>query len=217
MKTIHVKFDELTAMASEKQLFRTRDQPLLKNSYDESIQEDTIEIDEYTFINPFCAPKAEDAESSSTNQDLLNIHEFNQLYPSTHTWTKAHPLKQVIGNPSKLVMTRSKLNTDVEKNKTDAENTVIRNNSRLIAKGYRQKEGTDFEESFAPMERLEAVRMFVAYVAQKNFTIYQMDVKTAFLNGPLKEEVYLSQPDGFVEPNFPDHVYRLRKALYGLK
>ncbi|GKE32939.1 retrovirus-related pol polyprotein from transposon TNT 1-94, partial [Tanacetum coccineum] len=79
------------------------------------------------------------------------------------------------------------------------------------------EEGIDFEESFAPIARLEAIRMFVAFAAHKNITIFQMDVKTAFLNRPLKEEVYVSQLDGFVDPDFPDHVYRLKKALYGLK
>ncbi|GJT17854.1 retrovirus-related pol polyprotein from transposon TNT 1-94 [Tanacetum coccineum] len=103
------------------------------------------------------------------------------------------------------------------KNKCDAENIVVRNKTRLVAKGYKQEEGIDFEESFAPVARLEAVRMFIAYAAHKNITIFQMDVKTAFLNGPLKEEVYVSQPEGFIDPEFPDHVYRLKKALYGLK
>ncbi|GKA07187.1 retrovirus-related pol polyprotein from transposon TNT 1-94 [Tanacetum coccineum] len=103
------------------------------------------------------------------------------------------------------------------KNKRDEENTVIRNKSRLVAKGYAQKEGIDFEESFAPVARLEAVRLFIAYAAHKSFTVYQMDVKTAFLYGPLKEEVYVNQPDGFVDPYHPDKVYRLKKALYGLK
>ncbi|GJR35529.1 retrovirus-related pol polyprotein from transposon TNT 1-94 [Tanacetum coccineum] len=84
-------------------------------------------------------------------------------------------------------------------------------------KGYAQEEGIDFEESFALVARLEAVQIFVAYDAYKSFPIYQMDVKTAFLNGPLKEEVYVAQPDGFVDPNHPKKVYRLRKALYGLK
>ncbi|GJU20164.1 gag-pol polyprotein [Tanacetum coccineum] len=102
------------------------------------------------------------------------------------------------------------------KNKPDEENTVIRNKSRLVAKGYAQKEGIDFEESFAPVARLEAVRLFIAYVAHKSFTVYQMDVKTTFLYGPLKEEVYVNQPDGFVDPYHPDKVYRLKKALYGL-
>nr|GFA54309.1 retrovirus-related Pol polyprotein from transposon TNT 1-94 [Tanacetum cinerariifolium] len=103
------------------------------------------------------------------------------------------------------------------KNKRDEENTVIRNKSRLVAKGYAQKEGVDFEESFAPVAQLEAVRLFIAYAAHKSFTIYQMDVKTAFLYGPLKEKVYVNQPDGFVDPYHPDKVYRLKKALYGLK
>nr|GFD32597.1 retrovirus-related Pol polyprotein from transposon TNT 1-94 [Tanacetum cinerariifolium] len=80
------------------------------------------------------------------------------------------------------------------KNKCDEENTVIRNKSRLVAKGYAQKEGVDFEESFAPVARLEAVRLFIAYAAHKSFSIYQIDVKTTFLYGPLKEEVYVNQP-----------------------
>nr|GEW63419.1 retrovirus-related Pol polyprotein from transposon TNT 1-94 [Tanacetum cinerariifolium] len=103
------------------------------------------------------------------------------------------------------------------KNKHDEENTVIRNKSRLVAKGYAQKEGVDFEESFAPVARLEAVRLFIAYAAHKSFTIYQMDVKTAFLYGPLKEQVYVNQPGGFADPYHPEKVYRLKKALYGLK
>nr|GFB42607.1 Gag-Pol polyprotein [Tanacetum cinerariifolium] len=103
------------------------------------------------------------------------------------------------------------------KNKSDEENTVIRNKSRLVAKGYAQKEGVNFEESFAPVARLETVRLFITYAAHKSVTLYQMDVKTAFLYGPLKEEVYVNQPDGFVDPYHPDKVYRLKKALYGLK
>nr|GEX62617.1 hypothetical protein [Tanacetum cinerariifolium] len=99
----------------------------------------------------------------------------------------------------------------------DEDRTIIRNKARLVAKGYAQEEGIDFEESFAPVARLEAVRIFVAYVVHKSFLIYQIDVKTTFLNGPLKEAVYVAQPDGFVDPDHPDKVYRLRKALYGLK
>nr|GEY41416.1 hypothetical protein [Tanacetum cinerariifolium] len=88
---------------------------------------------------------------------------------------------------------------------------------RPLSKGYAQKEGVDFEESFAPIARLEAVWLFIAYAAHKSFTVYQMDVKTAFLYGHLKEEVYVNQPDGFVDPYHPDKVYRLKKAVYGLK
>ncbi|GJR45226.1 retrovirus-related pol polyprotein from transposon TNT 1-94 [Tanacetum coccineum] len=103
------------------------------------------------------------------------------------------------------------------KNKKDKDQTVIRNKARLVAKGYAHEEGINFEESFAPVARLEAVRIFVAYTAHKSFPIYHMDVKTEFLNGPLKEEVYVAQPEGFVDPDHPKKVYLLRKALYGLK
>nr|GEZ84545.1 retrovirus-related Pol polyprotein from transposon TNT 1-94 [Tanacetum cinerariifolium] len=103
------------------------------------------------------------------------------------------------------------------KNKKDEDQTVIHNKARLVAKGYAQEEGIDFEESFTPVARLEVVRIFIAYAAHKYFSIYHMDVKTAFLNGPLKEEVYVAQPDSFVDPDHPEKVYRLKKALYGLK
>ncbi|GJZ02346.1 integrase, catalytic region, zinc finger, CCHC-type containing protein [Tanacetum coccineum] len=102
-------------------------------------------------------------------------------------------------------------------NKRDEENTVIRNKAHLVAKGYNQQEGIDFEESFAPVSRLEALRLFIAYAAHKSFPIYQMDVKTTFLNGPLKEDVYKNQLDGFVDPHYLGKVYHLKKALYGLK
>ncbi|KAJ9565777.1 hypothetical protein OSB04_001743 [Centaurea solstitialis] len=103
------------------------------------------------------------------------------------------------------------------KNKKDEDGIVVRNKARLLAKGYRQQEGIDYNETFAPVARIEAIRMFLAYAAHKDFTVYQMDVKTAFLNGVLKEEVYVSQPEGFVDKDHPDHVYILDKALYGLK
>ncbi|GJW02103.1 retrovirus-related pol polyprotein from transposon TNT 1-94 [Tanacetum coccineum] len=103
------------------------------------------------------------------------------------------------------------------KNKKDEDQTVIHNKARLVAKGHAQEEGIDFEESFTLIARLKVVRIFIAYAAHKSFTIYQMDVKTEFLNGPLKEEVYVAQPDKFVDPDHPEKVYRLRKALYGLK
>nr|GEX42006.1 copia protein [Tanacetum cinerariifolium] len=146
-----------------------------------------------------------------------NVQNFHQVQPLTHSWTKDHPLDQVISDPSKPLMTHQRLHTDSEKNKCDAENIVVRNKTRLVAKGYRQEEGIDFEESFAPVARLEAVQMFIAYAAHKNITIFQMDVKMAFLNGPLIEEVYVSQPEGFINLKFPNHVYRLKKALYSLK
>ncbi|GJT11380.1 retrovirus-related pol polyprotein from transposon TNT 1-94 [Tanacetum coccineum] len=185
------------------------------------------------FINPFCTRVQEIGESSSRNIDNTDVHSFQ---PQSHDyrWTRDHPLEQVRGNPTMPVQTRRQLATDPEmmnkpfgkmviklkwlwKNKKDEDQTVIRNKARLVAKGYAQEEGVDFEESFAPVARLEAVRIFVAHAAHKSFPIYQMDVKMAFLNGPLKEEVYVAQPEGFVDPDHPEKVYLLRKALYGLK
>nr|GEV62809.1 uncharacterized mitochondrial protein AtMg00810-like [Tanacetum cinerariifolium] len=151
--------------------------------------EEYAQVENDEFINIFCT--------------LEELHQFDRL----EVWELVdRPLCKNVINMKWLC-----------KNKHDEENTVIRNKSRLVAKGYAQKEGVDFEESFAPVARLEAVRLFIAYAAHKSFTVYQLDVKTAFLYGPLKEEVYVNQPDGFVDPYHPDKVYRLKKALYGLK
>ncbi|KAL9270149.1 Retrovirus-related Pol polyprotein from transposon RE2-like protein [Drosera capensis] len=103
------------------------------------------------------------------------------------------------------------------RNKTDENGTVIRNKARLVAKGYSQEEGIDFDETFAPVARLEAIRMFLAYAAYQGFIVHQMDVKNAFLNEKLQEEVYVEQPPGFEDYEHREHVYRLDKALYGLK
>nr|GEX06100.1 retrovirus-related Pol polyprotein from transposon TNT 1-94 [Tanacetum cinerariifolium] len=105
----------------------------------------------------------------------------------------------------------------IYKVKLDEYGDVLKNKARLVAKGYRLEEGIDFEESFAPVARIEAIRIFITNAASRNMPIYQMDVKTAFLKPELKEEVYVSQPEGFVDPDHPTHVYRLKKALYGLK
>nr|GEZ85963.1 retrovirus-related Pol polyprotein from transposon TNT 1-94 [Tanacetum cinerariifolium] len=103
------------------------------------------------------------------------------------------------------------------KNKHDEEQTVIRNKSRLVVRGYRQEEGIDFEESFVPVARLEAIRIFLAYATHKSFTVFQMDVKTAFLHGSLKKDVYICQPEGYIDADHSSHVYKLKKTLYRLK
>jgi hypothetical protein len=94
---------------------------------------------------------------------------------------------------------------------------VTKNKARLVAKGYTQVEGLDFGETYAPVARLEAIRILLAFATHHNFKLHQMDVKRAFLNGPISEEVYVDQPSGFEHPKFPNHVYKLHKALYGLK
>ncbi|GJT41868.1 retrovirus-related pol polyprotein from transposon TNT 1-94 [Tanacetum coccineum] len=131
------------------------------------------------------------------------IHEFDQL----QVW-------ELVPQPDCVMIIALKW---IYKVKLDEYDDVLKNKARLVAKGYRQEEGIDFEESFAPVARVEAISIFIANAASKNMTIYQMDVKTTFLNGELKEEVYVSQPKGFVDPDHPTHVYRLKKALYGLK
>nr|GEX06727.1 hypothetical protein [Tanacetum cinerariifolium] len=200
---------------------------------------ENVQVADDEFINIFSTPVQDREETSSRHVDSSNMHTFYQRHHSEHRWTKDHPLEQVIGNPSQSVRTRRQLESDGEiyvwelvdrplcknvinmkwlwKNKGDEENTVIRNKSRLVAKGYAQKKGVDFKESFALVARLEAVRLFIVYAAHKSFTVYQMDVKTSFIYRPLSEEVYVNQPDGFVDPYHPEKVYRLKKALYGLK
>nr|GEW05467.1 retrovirus-related Pol polyprotein from transposon TNT 1-94 [Tanacetum cinerariifolium]GEW84129.1 retrovirus-related Pol polyprotein from transposon TNT 1-94 [Tanacetum cinerariifolium] len=105
----------------------------------------------------------------------------------------------------------------IYKVKLDELGGILKNKAQLVAHGYRQEEGIDFEESFAPVARLEAIIIFPAYAAHINIVVYQMDVKTVFLNGNLREEVYVSQLDRFVDLDNPNHVYKLKKALYGLK
>ncbi|KAI3770843.1 hypothetical protein L6452_01990 [Arctium lappa] len=166
----------------------------------------------------------EEADSGYLD-DLYDQSTFNPL-PHEHKWTKEDLISQIIGDISLHVQTRlvprpegkSIIGTKwVFKNKKDEDGIVTRNKARLVAKGYRQEEGIDYDETYALVARIEAIKMFLAYATHKNFTVYQMDVKTAFLNGILKEEVYVSQPEGFVNPDKPDHVYILDKALYGLK
>jgi hypothetical protein len=102
-------------------------------------------------------------------------------------------------------------------NKQDEHEVVTRNKARLVAKGYAQVASLDFEETFAPVARLESINILLAYAAHHSFKLFQMDVKSAFLNGPIKEEVCVEQPPVFEDDRYPDHVYRLSKALYGLK
>ncbi|KAK8954916.1 hypothetical protein KSP39_PZI002093 [Platanthera zijinensis] len=105
----------------------------------------------------------------------------------------------------------------IYRNKLDENGTIIKNKAKLVEKGYRQEEGMDFDLTFAPVARLEAIRLFLAYATYQGFKVLQKDVKSVFLNGDLKEEVYVEQPSGFVDPLSSNHVYRLKKALYGLK
>ncbi|KAJ1700212.1 hypothetical protein LUZ63_008724 [Rhynchospora breviuscula] len=134
-------------------------------------------------------------------QEELNQFERNQVWELVSLPSG----KQVIGTKW------------VYRNKLDELGNVVRNKARLVAQGFKQQEGIDFEETFAPVARLESIRMLLAYASNKGFTLFQMDVKSAFLNGWIDEEVYVQQPPGFVDHFNPDHVFKLHKALYGLK
>nr|GEV88333.1 retrovirus-related Pol polyprotein from transposon TNT 1-94 [Tanacetum cinerariifolium] len=218
-------------------------QPSANTSTDVDELNPNAMVDGNTFFNPFTKlSTSATASSSSQNVDPSNMHTFYQPYPHEFQWSKDHPLEQVIGEPSRPVLTRNQLRSDGDmyitsswvlvpapdnilpltlkwlfKNKHDEEQTVIKNKSRLIMRGYRQEEGIDFEESFAPVARMEAIRIFLTYAAHKSFNVFQMDVKTAFLHSSLKEDVYVCQPEGFIDADHPSHVYKLKKALYVLK
>nr|GEY90786.1 putative ribonuclease H-like domain-containing protein [Tanacetum cinerariifolium] len=198
----------------------------------ETILENT-QVEDDDFINIFCTPFQDRGETSSQSDGEMC------MFALTVSRTEPKNIKEAMADSAWIESMQEELHQfyrlDVWelvdrplcknvinmkwlwKNKRDEENTVICNKYRLVAKGYAQKEGIDFEESFAPIARLEAVRLFITYATHKSFTVYQMDVETAFLYGPVKEEVYVNQLDGFVDPYYPDKVYHLKKALYRLK
>nr|GEY48297.1 hypothetical protein [Tanacetum cinerariifolium] len=178
------------------------------------------------FINPFATPSTESVVSSTQYVDPSNMHTFYQPYPHDYQWTKDHPLDQVIGEPSRPVLIRNQLKTDgdmciyaltVSIMEPKSVKETLTDPAWIESMGYLQEEDIDFEESFAPVARMEAIRIFLAHATHKGFTMYQMDMKTAFLHGSLKEDVYVCQPKGFIDADHPIHVYKLKKALYGLK
>ncbi|GKF12577.1 retrovirus-related pol polyprotein from transposon TNT 1-94, partial [Tanacetum coccineum] len=177
-------------------------------------------------------PKAPSDQSLSTDISHTIMHPDHQISEHNSKWTKDHPLENIIEiqeelsefeclrvwefvpRPDKVMVITLKW---IYKVKLDELEGILKNKARLVARAYRQEEGIEFEESFALVARLEAIRIFLAFSAHMNMVVYQMDVKTAFLNGSLWEEVYVSQPDGFVDPGNPNHMYKPKKALYGLK
>ncbi|GKE28699.1 retrovirus-related pol polyprotein from transposon TNT 1-94 [Tanacetum coccineum] len=163
-----------------------------------------------TFIEPKNFKEAL-LEFSWIDASQEEIHEFKRL----DVW-------ELVPCPDLAMIIKLKWTFKVKQDKFKG---VLENKARLVAKGYRQEDGIDFEESFAPVDRIEAIHIFITNAANifitnaanKNMTIYQMDVKMTFLNGELHEEVYVNQPEGFVDQDNPTQVYRLKKALYGLK
>nr|GEW22694.1 copia protein [Tanacetum cinerariifolium] len=195
METIHVQFDELTESMAPVHLTES------------TFMEDNLvaPVDNNPFTNVFALKPSSDASSSkdvSSTESTYVSQTLHHLSIGFSTSTRlCHDYRSQVDLQSKL----------------DQYGDVLKNKARLVAKRYQQEEGIDFEESFAPVARIDAIHIFITNAASKNINIYQMDVKTAFLNDELKEEVYVSQPEGFVDPDHLTHVYRLKKALYGLK
>ena len=146
-------------------------------------------------------------ESSKDKDWVAAMNEELDQIEKNSTW-------ELVPRPSDKNIIGSKW---VFKNKSNEQGKIVRNKARLVCKGYAQLEGQDFDETFAPMARMEAIRMFLSYACHKRFKVYQMDVKSAFLNGNIEEEVYMEQPEGFSLTDKPDYVCKLKKALYGLK
>ncbi|GJT21676.1 retrovirus-related pol polyprotein from transposon TNT 1-94 [Tanacetum coccineum] len=147
--------------------------------------------------------------------ETLEIDEIVNIKESRN-----HPLKNVIGNLNQRTLRSQAQNQRTKwvfRNKLDENGVVSRNKARLVAQGYNQQEGIDYDETYAPVARLESIRILLAYACALDFKLFQMDVKSAFLNGFINEEVYVAQPPGFIDFEKPDHVYKLKKALYGLK
>ncbi|GKA07815.1 retrovirus-related pol polyprotein from transposon TNT 1-94, partial [Tanacetum coccineum] len=259
VETIHVDFDELTAMASEHSSSgpvlhemtpvsissglvpnpspstpfvpptRSDWDLLFQPMFDESLNVDLHEPEVIAPIPEAVAPEhavsTGSPSSTTVDQDApspieyknykeaLTKHWLVEVCRGLHEFERLE-VWELVPPPDKAFVISLKW---IYKVKLDELGGILKNKARLVARGYRQEEGIDFEESFAPVARLEAIRIFLAFAAHMNMVIYQMDVKTAFLNGNLREEVYVSQPDGFVDPDKPNHVYKLKKALYGLK
>jgi hypothetical protein len=161
-------------------------------------------FEHYSFVSMLEPLRVEDALGDAdwvmAMQEELNNFTTNEVWSLVE-----HPKQNVIG--TKWVF----------RNKQDEDGVVTKNKARLVAKGYTQVEGLNFGETYATVARLKTIRILLAFATHHNFKLHQMDVKSAFLNGPISEEVYVEQPPGFEDPQFPNHVYKLHKTLYGLK
>jgi hypothetical protein len=152
--------------------------------------------------------KPRDVGHALSDSSWVNaMHEELENFERNQVWTLIDPPRDVNVIGTKWVF----------KNKQGKDGEVVRNKAHLVAQGYSQAEGLDFGETFAPVARLETIRILLAFATSKGFKLYQIDMKSAFINGVIQEEVYVRQPSGFESPKYPDRVYKLSKALYGLK
>nr|GEV08529.1 hypothetical protein [Tanacetum cinerariifolium] len=167
----------------------------------------TVDKDAPSPIKSHTTPETQSSDALTQSCWIEAMQEELNEFERLEVW-------ELVPRPDKVMVITLKW---IYKVKLDELGGILKNKARLVARGYRKENGINFEESFALVARLEAIRIFLAYAAHKNMVVYQMDVKTTFLNGNLREEVYVSQPNGFVDQNNPNHMYKLKKALCGLK
>nr|GEU33835.1 retrovirus-related Pol polyprotein from transposon TNT 1-94 [Tanacetum cinerariifolium] len=243
METMNVSFDELFAMAFEQCNSKPRLQRMtfghISSGLDLTYAPSTITsqqpsegeldllfeamYDDYIggqpsatarTVSPAQEPQVHQSSTASTTiADTASIP-TNSSSHATNVPISSQDVDEL--NPNVMVNGNTFVNPFANSS-TNAAASSSHQNSRLFVRGYRQEEGIDFEESFALVARMEAIRIFLAYATHKSFTVFQMDVKTAFVHGSLKEDVYVCQPKGFIDADHPSHVYKLKKALYGLK
>nr|GFA30643.1 hypothetical protein [Tanacetum cinerariifolium] len=230
-ESVHVNFDEILEMASKQFSLKPGLSKLNEtgkslnpsvSKVSEASKKDLEDLFQDFYDEYFDSSKI--MKFSTTNVETP-IHEevfhesiSNNMVPNGDEASTSHNVFNERLEDAYFDASKSVIKTKwIFKNKKDESSLVIQNKARLVAVGYSQQKGIDYDEMFAPVARIEAIRMFLAYAAHKDFTVFQMDVKTTFLNGILKEEVYVGQPSGFVSKQYPDHVYALDKALYGLK
>ena len=167
-----------------------------------------------TFRNLFAYSAFVSQIEPSTIESAIDDEHWAMAMQEELNQFKRNDVWELVPKPSNQTIVGTKW---VFRNKLDENGTIVRNKARLVAKGYNQEEGIDYDETYAPVARLEAIRMLLAFASSYNFKLYQMDVKSAFLNGFIQEEVYVEQPPGFEDYENPNHVFKLKKALYGLK
>ncbi|GKE31786.1 retrovirus-related pol polyprotein from transposon TNT 1-94 [Tanacetum coccineum] len=232
IETIHVDFDELTAMASEHNnsgpaLYEMTPVIISSGLVPNPPPSTPVDRPSPEVIAPIVEvvapePVASTGSPSSTTVDQdtpspkndFEAYSSSDVIPTVVHNAAPNSEHELIPRPDKVMVITLKW---IYKVKLDEMGGILKNKARLVARGYCQEEAINFEESFAPVARLDVIRIFLAYAAYMNIIVYQMDVKMAYLNGILREEVYVSQPDGFVDQDNLNHVYKLKKALDGLK
>ncbi|GKA29488.1 putative ribonuclease H-like domain-containing protein [Tanacetum coccineum] len=181
------------------------DTGIFGNAYDDEDMKD--EVDTNNVVSSYTVPDGHSTKFLKDHpQDQEAMQDKLLQFKLLKVWTLVDLLRDKWAIGTKWVF----------KNKKDERGIVVKNKDRLVAQGHTQEEGIDYDEVFAPVARIEAIRLFLAYASFKDFVVYQMDIKSAFLYGKIEEEVYVYQPPGFEDPDFPDKVYKVEKALYGL-